>query len=54
LNKFAYSGAGDLLTLTDGNGDKTGWNYDFYGRVTNKLDHAGVSPRKLVNMGLTW
>jgi RHS repeat-associated protein len=38
-NKFAYSGAGDLLTLTDGNGDKTSWNYDFYGRVTNKLDN---------------
>jgi YD repeat-containing protein len=38
-NRFAYDGAGDLLVLTDGNGDKTSWNYDFYGRVTNKLDN---------------
>jgi RHS repeat-associated protein len=37
-NRFAYDGAGDLLTLTDGNANKTTWGYDQYGRVTNKLD----------------
>ena len=39
-NKFAYDGAGDLLTLTDGKNQTTAWNYDAYGRVTNKLDAA--------------
>ncbi|HLX70603.1 MAG TPA: RHS repeat-associated core domain-containing protein [Verrucomicrobiae bacterium] len=37
-NRFAYNGAGDLLTLTDGKSQTTTWNYDLYGRVTNKLD----------------
>jgi len=35
---FAYNGAGDLLTLTDGKNQTTTWNYDQYGRVTGKLD----------------
>jgi YD repeat-containing protein len=39
-NQFAYNGAGDLLTLTDGKSDTTKWGYDQYGRVTNKLDAA--------------
>ena len=39
-NIFAYNGAGDLLTLTDGNNDKTTWGYDSFGRVTNKVDMA--------------
>lgn len=39
-NGFGYSGAGDLLTLTDGNRNTTSWNYDQFGRVTNKLDAA--------------
>jgi len=39
-NKFAYSGASDLLALTDGKNQTTAWNYDAFGRVTNKLDAA--------------
>lgn len=39
-NQFAFDGAGDLLTLTDGNGNPTAWSYDQYGRVTNKMDAA--------------
>ncbi len=31
-----------LLSLTDGKGQTTKWNYDEYGRVTNKVDQAGV------------
>jgi RHS repeat-associated protein len=38
-NQFAYNGAGDLITLTDGKGQNTAWKYDLYGRVTNKLDN---------------
>lgn len=37
-NSFAYAPAGDLLTLTDGKNQVTTWNYDEYGRATNKLD----------------
>jgi len=37
-NQFAYNGAGDLLTLTDGRNQTTAWRYDTFGRVTNKLD----------------
>jgi YD repeat-containing protein len=39
-NNFAYNGAGDLLTLTDGKNDPTTWCYDSFGRVTNKVDAA--------------
>jgi RHS repeat-associated protein len=39
-NGFAYDGAGDLLTLTDGKKQTTTWGYDQYGRVTNKVDAA--------------
>jgi RHS repeat-associated protein len=39
-NQFTFSGAGDLLKLTDGKNQTTTWNYDTYGRVTNKLDAA--------------
>jgi RHS repeat-associated protein len=39
-NRFGYSGAGDLLALTDGNGHTTSWGYDQYGRVTSKTDAA--------------
>jgi len=41
-NTFTYDAAGDLKTLTDGKNQTTTWNYDRYGRVTNKLDQAGV------------
>jgi len=34
--------AGDLLSLTDGKGQTTRWNYDQYGRVTNKLDQLSA------------
>lgn len=37
-NQFGYNGAGDLLTLTDGDNHTTRWNYDLFGRVTNKMD----------------
>jgi RHS repeat-associated protein len=37
-NAFAYSGAGDLLELTDGKSQTTSWFYDQYGNVTNKFD----------------
>ncbi len=39
-NRFGYSGAGDLLTLTDGKNQVTSWGYDSFGRVTNKIDAA--------------
>ena len=39
-NGYAYNGAGDLLTLTDGKDQVTTWLYDSYGRVTNKVDAA--------------
>ncbi len=42
-NGFAYNGAGDLITLTDGNGHPTSWGYDQFGRVTNKVDASGVT-----------
>ena len=41
-NGFAYDGAGDLLALTDGRNQPTVWHYDSFGRVTNKVDAAGV------------
>ena len=41
-NTFSYSGAGDLLSLTDAKNQTTTWKYDEYGRVTNKLDASGA------------
>ena len=40
--RYTYNAASDLKTLTDGKNQITTWNYDLYGRVTNKLDQAGV------------
>lgn len=37
-NSFAYNGASDMLTLTDGKSQTTSWFYDQFGNVTNKLD----------------
>jgi RHS repeat-associated protein len=34
--------AGDLLTLTDQNTNITTWNYDEYGRATNKVDASAT------------
>jgi len=42
LIRYSNSPAGDLLSLTDGKGQTTRWNYNEYGRVTNKLDQAGT------------
>jgi RHS repeat-associated protein len=43
LNQYTYSAAGDLLTLTDGKGHVTTWQYDQYGRLTNKLDQTSLN-----------
>src|SRR6266498_1333723 len=40
--RYTNNTAGDLLSLTDGKNQTTKWNYDEYGRVTNKLDQAAV------------
>ena len=42
LIRYTNNAAGDLLSLTDGKGQTTRWNYDQYGRVTNKLDQAAT------------
>jgi RHS repeat-associated protein len=39
---FTNNAAGDLLSLTDAKNQTTRWNYDQYGRATNKLDQAGT------------
>jgi YD repeat-containing protein len=39
---YAYNAAGDLLGITDGNGNKTSWGYDIYGRVTSKTNANGT------------
>src|SRR5437016_1731318 len=40
--RYTNNAAGDLLSLTDGKTQTTKWNYDEYGRVTNKLDQVAV------------
>jgi RHS repeat-associated protein len=40
-NAFGYRGD-DLITLTDGKTQVTTWNFDQFGRTTNKLDAAGT------------
>ena len=40
--RYTNNAASDLLSLTDGKLQTTKWNYDEYGRVTNKLDQAGT------------
>jgi YD repeat-containing protein len=42
LIRYTNNHAGDLLSLTDGKSQTTRWNYDEYGRVTNKVDQAGT------------
>ncbi len=39
--QFAYNPADELTALTDGKNQPTHWNYDSFGRVTNKVDAAG-------------
>ncbi len=41
--QFAYNPDDELLSLTDGKNQMTRWNYDSYGRVTNKLDNSGIT-----------
>jgi RHS repeat-associated protein len=40
--KYTNNAAGDLLSLTDGKSQTTKWNYDLYGRVSNKVDQTGT------------
>src|ERR1051325_4369322 len=40
LIRYTNNSAGDLLSLTDGKAQTIRWNYDQYGRVTNKLDQS--------------
>jgi YD repeat-containing protein len=40
--QFTYNPADEILTLTDGKNHTTRWNYDQYGRVTNKLDQGNA------------
>src|SRR5882672_5684833 len=40
--QFSYNPADELLTLTDGKNQVTRWNYDEFGRVTNKLDQSNT------------
>jgi RHS repeat-associated protein len=42
-NRFEYHESGDLLRLYDGKDQVTSWNYDEYGRVTNKVDAANIT-----------
>jgi RHS repeat-associated protein len=41
--KYTNGAAGDLLSLTDGKNQTTKWNYDQYGRVTNKVDQTATA-----------
>ena len=41
--RYTFNSAADLLTLRDGKNQVTTWNYDQYGRVTNKIDQASAS-----------
>jgi RHS repeat-associated protein len=36
--KFAYNPAGQIVNLLDGKNQLTVWNYDLFGRATNKID----------------
>lgn len=40
--RYTNNAADDLLALMDGKSQTTRWNYDQYGRITNKLDQAGT------------
>jgi RHS repeat-associated protein len=42
VQRFAYDPANNLLALTDGKNQVTRWNYDLYGRATNKVDATGI------------
>ena len=40
--RYTNNAAGDLLALVDGKNQVTKWNYDEFGRVTNKLDQTSA------------
>jgi RHS repeat-associated protein len=40
--QFTYNPSGEMLSLIDGKNQQTAWNYDQYGRVTNKVDNTGA------------
>jgi RHS repeat-associated protein len=40
--RYTNNASGDVLSLTDPKNQTTRWNYDEYGRITNKLDQAGT------------
>src|SRR6266478_506510 len=42
LIRYTNNAAGDLLSLTDGKNQTTKWNYDEFGRATNKLDQLSA------------
>ena len=41
--KFTYNAADQMLSFKDGRNKETKWNYDEYGRVTNKLDATATA-----------
>lgn len=41
--RYTNNAAGDLVALLDGKGQLTRWNYDAFGRVTNKIDQTGTT-----------
>ena len=38
---FSYNANNQLVSLTDGKNHVTTWNYDLYGRITNKVSNTG-------------
>ncbi len=40
--RFSYNAASDMLKLIDGKNQTNMWNYDLYGRATNKVDATGT------------
>ncbi|NOS70448.1 MAG: RHS repeat-associated core domain-containing protein [Verrucomicrobia bacterium] len=40
--RYTNNAAGDLVALVDGKNQVTKWNYDDYGRVTNKVDQVSA------------
>jgi len=38
VTKFSYNPAGQITSLIDGKNQTTTWNYDRFGRMTNKID----------------
>ncbi|HMC28760.1 MAG TPA: hypothetical protein VKM56_13310 [Verrucomicrobiae bacterium] len=43
ITRYTNSAAGDLLALVDGKTNVTLWNFDMFGRATNKIDASGAT-----------